>query len=267
MMTTRELLENASLDALGLLEDEEREAFETAFRSATPEIQSQIRREQLRVAEMDRFLPDVEPPAGLRARVLAAVREAIAAVAPGSVDRDTSPVYGPPILGITLRATPVWRAACIGFATATVVLSASFAWMTHQNRQMSSLTGSNEVLGELHDSLGARGLDILARAAVRPVAFESTDVATASTVAQIYLDPDTGEALLLAKGLPASKTEYRLVVRNPDDSHTRLDQFQSTGGTVAHVFVCDPRALSGVEIHGAAEDGLREKVLLKLSGV
>ena len=76
-MTTHELLELASLDAMGLLDPEEREAFELAFRAAAPALQAQIRREQLRLSYIDGILPVVEPPPGLRARVMAKVREAI----------------------------------------------------------------------------------------------------------------------------------------------------------------------------------------------
>ena len=67
MMTanTRDLLEYAALDALGLLDDAEREEFERAFRAASPEVQAMVRREQTRAADIDAILPRVEAPAGL----------------------------------------------------------------------------------------------------------------------------------------------------------------------------------------------------------
>src|SRR5438105_666068 len=80
-MNTHDLLEMASLDAMGLLDPEEREAFERAFRAAPPPLQAQIRREQLRFSAADDILPQVEPPLGLRARVIAAVREAMQTMA------------------------------------------------------------------------------------------------------------------------------------------------------------------------------------------
>ena len=60
-MTTHELLELASLDALGLLDADERESFERAFRAAAPAVQAQIRREQLRAPRSAMNSPAVDP--------------------------------------------------------------------------------------------------------------------------------------------------------------------------------------------------------------
>jgi len=66
-MNTYELLEAAQLDALGLLDDAERDAFDAAFFAASPDVQAQIRREQARLVRTD-WLPssEVEPSAGLK---------------------------------------------------------------------------------------------------------------------------------------------------------------------------------------------------------
>ena len=76
--STRDLIELSLLDAMGLLDDEERAAFERAFAGTSPAVQSHVRREQTRLAQIDFLLPDVEAPAGLRAMVLEAVRKAMA---------------------------------------------------------------------------------------------------------------------------------------------------------------------------------------------
>jgi len=47
-MTLQEMIELAILDAMGLLDEEERLAFELAFRAAAPPVQAQVRREQTR---------------------------------------------------------------------------------------------------------------------------------------------------------------------------------------------------------------------------
>lgn len=77
-MSLQELIELAILDAMGLLDEREQASFESAFRTASPSIQAQVRREQTRLSRIEALLPDVTPPAGLRAAVLAAVREQIA---------------------------------------------------------------------------------------------------------------------------------------------------------------------------------------------
>ena len=45
-MTLQELIELAILDAMGLLDEEERLAFEVAFRASAPAVQAQVRRER-----------------------------------------------------------------------------------------------------------------------------------------------------------------------------------------------------------------------------
>ena len=79
-MKTQELIELAVLDAMGLLDEAEREAFEAGFSSASPAVQAQVRREQTRLCLSEALLPDEEPPAGLRALVVEAVRKAMASV-------------------------------------------------------------------------------------------------------------------------------------------------------------------------------------------
>lgn len=49
-MKTQELIELAVLDAMGLLDEQEREAFDAAFDAAAPAIQAQVRREQTRLS-------------------------------------------------------------------------------------------------------------------------------------------------------------------------------------------------------------------------
>jgi hypothetical protein len=62
-MTIQQLLENAHLDALGMLDADEQTQFNKAFASAPPAIRAQIRGEQARVADMGDLLPDVTPVA------------------------------------------------------------------------------------------------------------------------------------------------------------------------------------------------------------
>ncbi len=131
-MTIQELIENAQLDALGLLDEQEREAFDRAFRAAPPALQSQLRREQARLCEVETLLPPGEPSPGLFDRILAAVRAA----------RGEEPVQpvehmGHERLARTLpmaRVTRVhrfWRAAAIGFATASMVVGGVFVYVQH----------------------------------------------------------------------------------------------------------------------------------------
>src|SRR5215471_5879583 len=82
-MNLQQLIELAVLDAMGLLDESEQSQFEGAFRAAAPQVQAQVRREQTRLSVIEALLPDVQPPAGLRAAVIEAVRAQMLAEADG----------------------------------------------------------------------------------------------------------------------------------------------------------------------------------------
>jgi hypothetical protein len=113
-MKSQELLALASLDALGLLEEPEREAFDRSFNAAPPALQAQIRREQARIAQDESLLPAVDPPIGLKAMVMARLREAMTA----------RKRFLPPLLPSS-GVSPFWRMGAISAIAASVVLAAA----------------------------------------------------------------------------------------------------------------------------------------------
>jgi hypothetical protein len=149
-MTVRELLENAHLDALGLLDDDERAAFERAFRSAPASVRAQIRDEQSRWARMESCLPRTEPGEDLRERVLAAIRseidlesasEALVGLTPAELG-DDAPISGE-VESIRRRKVPAfWQGAAVAMFCVALVLGGAFAVLlrdytniTQQSRQ------------------------------------------------------------------------------------------------------------------------------------
>jgi len=225
-MNTRELLELASLDALGLLDEQERDDFEKAFRLALPEVQAQIRREQLRFADLDRLLPEVEPPPGLRAKVLAAVREAIAAVTA------SEPVarIGPGAARL-LTMVRVWRAACIGFATASLVLAGFVYEVAQENKSIVQLVASGNTEDEVFKNFGPKFTEVFFAANKREVVFTpvAADFEGHSPEARLILDPEKKVAVLLCKDLPRNGAVYTLVLRQDDGTTKRLREFNATG--------------------------------------
>ena len=134
-MMTRDLFELASLDVLGLLDDEERREFERAFRAAPPAVQAQVRREQLRAAhavQSDEWLPAVDTPTGLKGRVVSSVREAIDAARAGEFSDHMSRKIGFFTLALQRNVSPLWRAACIGLLTASAVLGVALVRQSQQ---------------------------------------------------------------------------------------------------------------------------------------
>ena len=248
-MSTRELLELAALDAMGLLDEGERESFDTAFRAAPPEVQARLRAEQARFANAEHLLPPVDPPAGLRARVMAAVREAIA-----SVRGDDSGVLAS-IGGPIRNNAPMWRAACFAFATAAGVMAVLYLTVAQQNQQMVARFESGTITEMIQD-MGPRAKEILMSTDVRPVAFTpSAPDVHPSVNASLYFDPRTGEALLLCEGLPVADGTYTLTVRTGDDAHN-LQKIVATGGFVpVHVEGLTETQLTSLTIDGPAKAG------------
>lgn len=117
-MNTRELIENSLLDAMALLDEQETEAFERAFRAASPAVQAHVRREQTRLSHIEQLLPKVEPPAELRAAVIEAVRIEMDLAEELAANKVRSPIF---TLLPSQRVSAMWRAAAIGFMTAAVV--------------------------------------------------------------------------------------------------------------------------------------------------
>ena len=117
-ITMTELVELATLDAFGLLPPADAVKFERAFMAAPMDVQSELQRIQDEFATEDAFLPDIEPSATLRSRVLTAVAETIEAesdhlapLATIGITGTTNPWLEEPGEGLVGDAQPAPRAA------------------------------------------------------------------------------------------------------------------------------------------------------------
>lgn len=247
-MNTRDLFELASLDVLGLLDDQERAAFEEAFRASPPAIQAQVRREQVRFtrSEAQDMLPDVDAPAGLRAKVIAAVREAIAAVRTEPVGR-----IGPGVAMAGFNSAPIWRAACIGFATASLVLAGFGFKVSRDNRAIAEGAQGISIMENLVRYADARVPRLLANPRTQRVSFApaAPDVSE-KVVAQMYIDADRKTAYIFYDNLPASSGTYKVVLRAANGVDAKfLKEFEATPGVnVVTVEVVGVESLNGMEI-------------------
>lgn len=234
-MNSRDLFELASMDALGLLDEAERADFEQAFRAAPPELQAQIRSEQLRYAELEEWLPDVQPPAGLRARVIAAVREAFTSI-------PTEPIARIRAGSTWLSTAAFWRAACIGFATATVVLAGFVYTVADQNKRITYDALYSAFAGEAKSLGGTALVDVLTSPSMRRVSLQNAgEAASGKSKATLLLDPDSRIAHLVCKGLPIANGEYTLVIGSANGANPRIERFVANsdvaGMRIEHVSV------------------------------
>jgi len=228
-MTSRDLLEMASLDAMGLLDDEERREFEQAFRQSSPAMQAQVRREQNRLTDLEASLPQVEPPASLRERVLARVRDAMEAMA-GSRAAGVVGRVAPAEWRLTRNVSPLWRAACIGFATATVVLLATGFNMRDRYENALVAFRDRDLADLVTQRLGPSFVDKLLSPASVKVGFRPASSGFSGR-AVILIDEASLTSFLVCEGLPVQPGNYRLVVLNGDGEVAKtLATFESNGG-------------------------------------
>jgi hypothetical protein len=225
-LSTRDLIELSLLDAMGLLDDEERAEFERAFAGTSPAIQAHIRREQTRLAQIDFLLPEVEPPADLRSAVLEAVRRAMTE---GSRAEPAKAAFIPAMLP-SRRVSPLWRAGAVGFATAAVVFGFFTVKMKNDFDYLEAMTRTNFITDQAMVGLGGAFEDAIFNPNIRHVVFSATSDGVRGK-AVLLLDDENGEAFLMCRNLPAEEgREYRLVVIDAEGKVGELlDSFTSNG--------------------------------------
>lgn len=271
-MTHRELLEHALLDALSLLDEEEREEFERALAGAPPQLQAQIRREQTRLVQMESLLPDVAAPASLRAKVLEAVRAAIAGERAAAAEHDADLILHEPDVISRLpavahgrRVAALWRGVALACAAAAVVLGVT-------TMKLQGLVGDfnaqqDLLLEEMKEKFGPDYLlDALVNDSTQRITLAATDASAESQAqAAIWYNPDWRAAKLFGINLPASKdNHYKLVVvDDAGQTVSVLAEFTFRGNGLLNEEVPVTVGLSGdhLAIVGDQEEGVERMFL------
>lgn len=230
MMSTRELLELALLDAFGVLDEGECADFESALAASSTSVRAQVRSEQDRIMRTELAeLAQGEPDESLRDRVLEAVRQArleqtrqhrgARPLSLHAVEQDAQAF--PMRRHRKFSALVVWRAAALAFAAATVV----FGWSTFQMRAQYETLAQAQSDDALFESLAAEfGREFVVDALVDPDTqrhFLRQVVDTDHGVkaeAAVWMNPDWKAARFFAISLPptAPGTQYRLAVLDED---------------------------------------------------
>lgn len=261
-LATHELIEMASLDALGLLDPEERDAFERAFRAAAPAVQAQLRREQLRFSKMDDMLPQIEPSLGLRARVIAAVREAMETVA---ARRGTEAA---PALRFPIGVSRFWRVGAIGAMAAAIVLGFSTLWISNETKDLNEARSQIAFNTAMDRDLGRRFTSSFMNANTQFVGFvPASDAPDARGArARLMFDPAKKQAELFVQDLPATDRDYEVVV---------VDKNGNTASAVisfkAPLAGFNAKTIPNLDMENAKQLIIRvqgsDKPLLKTSGI
>ncbi len=244
-MRRDEMLEMASLDALGMLEADEAAYFSRSFLEAPRMVQEEIRALQASIAADLQLVSDEEPPAFLRNKVIGAVLteidDASHGLAPiatiGALRKarvEKSPVESNSMrrvedfddvekhLQVERRAIRVrsmnrslmaWRAATVGLAAS---LLATFFWLSliaNQAMKITQLAQGDSAHKELNTLLGP-SLETFLTAPCENWAFTATR-AEFNCSGTLMVVIKTGESFFQAYGLPANG-EYTLQVKSGD---------------------------------------------------
>ncbi len=254
-MNTQALIEQTVLYTLGFLDDREQAEYESALTAAQPRVRAHVQAEARRMADLGDLLPSDQPSPELRDLVLAAVRAGMreqeveqrlaAATIAGRITPQTNSQtnsqtraqpatgtrkYSQPALPRNRGVHPVWRAAAIGLAGATIVLTVISANV--RDIQHSAADGAR--IAQLYEKTGAEFVNATLfdantkRVTLTPVSSESPN----NAVASVWHNPDWGSARLFVKNLrPQPGDEpYRLVVLDADGNIVReVAEFRPTG--------------------------------------
>jgi len=228
-MNLQTLLENAHLEALGLLDEQERAAFDAAFAASPPAIQAHVRDEQSRWASLDFLLPSLEVPSHMRALVLDRIRAEIIAADAAAASIVSGGKSDPYEMQSSKRVTPMWRAGSIGLLGVVGVLSAAFLNVLSINSQMrtgmTDLGAPREILSALDDQ--DRINDVLFDERTSLTVFNKVSVDFIGQ-ASIRTNPDWTTATVNVQNLPelATGESYRLVIIDDSDKvMTELAEF------------------------------------------
>ena len=233
-MTPRQLLELASLDALGLLDDVESAAYTRSFHDAPATIQDEVLRLQAEIANDHLLLAGEEPDPELRERVLRAVADALEkddSLAPlarigkprRTTDRD---IGGRVILG---GSGQFWRAASFALAGVSLIMAYFMAMGRQASDDVTAAALWNNTI-ELEVLLPPLAkeflLDESTKIDLKPV--NSTDVYDAS----LYVNRESRQALILVSNLPAAEGKaYVLQAVAPGSPEpTLLKRFHAEAG-------------------------------------
>lgn len=248
-MKTHELLEQAHLDALGLLDDAEQKAFEAAFASAPKAVQQQVRAEQTRWATTHANFSGATPPASLRSKVVDRVMSEVHAT---SESRGVLATLSAPSLQdrsalVGNRVSPMWRAFALGFAAAAMVAIVGVMWVVSAHRQIEDTLSNDARMAQLIATFGSQTEQIAFDPRMERLLFDHTPNAK-----QGKLGPQA--ALFMAKGA----TEGRLVFKDL--------ALSAVGKTQVRVLLLDASGEIAGEVKSFESDGARGFTDIPLAG-
>lgn len=229
-MNTLDLIELAVLDALGMLEKDEADAFDVAFRAAPPAVQQRVRSEQARLANLENLLPDVSPDPAVRDRVLTAVREAMLAQALTQA-ADSDDDEGPLAFRKSRGVNRAWRIGAIASAAAAVAFGVAFGHATLRYNDLDKRFQGNQAVGGAIQAYGPETMEMMLRPQIaKLVQFTPVDPESVVEINIRYLDERQLGFIHCGRLPSVDNVEYALVQVDGNGQIGRtISQFAGTG--------------------------------------
>jgi anti-sigma-K factor RskA len=226
-MTVQQLIELSILDAMGLLDEDERVSFESAFRAAAPGIQAHVRREQTRLSRIESLLPEVEPPAGLRALVLEAVRAHMAT----EVGEDDGLARLVLPMTPSRGVSPFWRAGALGLAAASLMLGITTYMFQAETTKTLQRIQNDSLIEAMMAKYGHKFMkDAIFDSDTERVVFKPAAEGFKGEAA-IFLNPEWGSAKFFCRAMASAEGHnYKLAIIDSEGKVVQvIDEFTSSG--------------------------------------
>ncbi|MBA4029178.1 MAG: hypothetical protein C0475_08620 [Planctomyces sp.] len=205
-LTLREMLELATLDVFGVLDEQERRVFDATFLVLPPAQQDQVRAQQALSARCTHLLPDVEPRPELRQAALERVQ------AEDQADRTVVARLGTITTPGPSGISRLWRSAAIGAVAASLLLGFMLVLL---NREFSNLQQAARLAASdqhFASTLVSNWAFVLSKPGSKHLALTATDMTpqriTNRAQGFFLFDPISSKTLFRATALPFPGAEY-----------------------------------------------------------
>jgi len=247
LLRREELIEQASLDALGLLDEFEAAHYARSFHAAPASVQEEIRRLQAAVTTDAALLADEDPPADLRAKVMGSVREAmdeeareLKPIATIGTKSSRGSASGATALGATAlmererpglklrvaeRMVSVWRAASVGLAASLVAAAVWMYVLSVEMNRVEQLVQNGATSQEIDAELGPGFRALLNAPGRTAYSLAGSDPSVFGALLHVGSEGDT--VFIFAVGL-RSNVDYTVRVATAANGNLDLGTF--TGG-------------------------------------
>jgi len=242
-----DLFELVKLEAMGLLEDDEKVELERRFADAPDNVRKALRREQSRVVDaLIANLPDTNPAPTLRGRVIESVLRAVGTVSRLSTSATTPAVATTPtpreeIFGTDTsssnedrfrihqarRVNRYWRAAAIGLGFASLAMGYGLFQLQQESSRLADAQRNDALLEMMLDQYGHTFQSALFGPNTKLAQFTPVSD-TELGKAVLLVDPVRRTAQLYCADLPELPYELVVIDRDGHPTGTQL-RFTPTG--------------------------------------